>query len=215
MSTTVDIWQLCQQDIVSGGVNTPPEARLLLYSLAKLVRAKDIIETGYDAGYTTRVLAQTGATVLAIDDGSEYPEVKQVARDILRPYSNVVIVNADALSILRDLKPNIADLIFIDDLHNYEHVKLEAIECRRLIRPGGIVAFHDTNVVDIHKVISTVFHDWEYVTDIPCYSPYTKMNYGIGFASKPRKNRNRFYYPNHPENSSDPEGVRKLIEGDK
>ena len=150
-----DLTKELTQDVEAGGANTPPEARLFLYSLAKMIRAKDILETGYDAGYTTLALAMTGAHVDAIDNLSEY------------------------------------DFIFIDDCHDLEHVKKELEQIGRILRPGGIVAFHDTIKAGIGKELPNYFKDWNYMQYLHCYSPYeehlngTPHNYGIGIVQKP------------------------------
>jgi hypothetical protein len=81
----------------SGGVNNPPELRLFLLSLAMLLRAQRVVETGYDAGRTTLALALSGADVCGVDDLSEYRDVEVSARELLAGFGNVQMVRADAL----------------------------------------------------------------------------------------------------------------------
>lgn len=178
-------YELFTQKVESGGIHVPPEARMLLFALAKLIHAEDILETGYDAGITTRVLALTGARVIGIDDESEYPASKISAKLLLEPYKNVTLIKQDALTYLLNSKENSFDFIFIDDWHKYNHVLNEAIEAKRIIRPGGIIVFHDTNLFDIYKILDEVFDDWERIVDIKCISDFDNKNYGMGIVLKP------------------------------
>ena len=54
------------KQIGHGGSNTPSETRLLLFSLAVSMQARDILELGCDMGYTIRVLASTGANIIVL-----------------------------------------------------------------------------------------------------------------------------------------------------
>ena len=112
--------------VESGGMHTTPALRLLLLSLALLSEARTILETGYDGGYTTRILAATGAHVVGVDNGSEYPGVKQDAADMLACYPNVELVWMDALAYLLQAPADSFDLVFIDDAHQLQHVSEEA-----------------------------------------------------------------------------------------
>lgn len=179
------------QEIEAGGANTPPEARLFLYSIAKLLRANDILETGFDAGYTTLALAQTGARVVGIDNKSEYPQVKADAEKLLATYDNVELIYGDALSYLVTSPDEAFDFIFIDDYHAISHVALEAEQVKRVLRKGGICAFHDTIIASIGVLIRQKFNGWYIMPYFSCYSPYAERlgkdnpNYGIGLVQRP------------------------------
>lgn len=182
---------LTQIEPVSGGIHTPPAARLLLIALALLVEAKDILETGYDAGMTTEALAQTGARVVAVDNGSEYPEAKAAASDRLTGYANVRLVYEEAIVFMQNQPDESFDLIFIDDWHFPVHVKNECIEVKRLLRPGGIAVFHDTTVCGLWPIIEMVLQDWEGV-NLPCRTKTTQAfiipgtdDFGLGVVRKP------------------------------
>ncbi len=173
------------QTVISGGMHTAPEARLLLFALATLIYAQDILETGYDAGYTTEILAMTGANVTAIDNGSEYPEVKAEAEERLSRYHNCRLLHIDAIQYLRDVPDSSFDLIFIDDDHWPPHVKDEIVEVRRILRPSGIVVFHDTEKDEtLKRVVNEGLQGWE-IMNLPAWSTSGVVtNYGLTVGRK-------------------------------
>jgi len=169
----------------SGGKHTAPEARLILLALASAMRARLVVETGYDAGYTTEALALSGAKVLAVDNLHEYAEADAEARRRLAAYSNVRLSNGDALEFLRGLEDGTVDLIFVDDHHAEAHVRAEALEVRRVLRPGGVAVFHDTTAFcGIWNAVSDGLIGWEKVR-LPAPSPHNGVDYGITIARKP------------------------------
>lgn len=172
------------QKVYSGGSHTAPEMRLMLYCLAAALRARDILETGYDAGSTTEVLAWTGARVVGVDDLSEYPGVDAEARGKMARYGNVELVLGDALEYLRNAPGGSFDLVFVDDGHDPAHVAEEARELRRVLRPGGVAVFHDTVQCALWGVLEEVFPDWQRV-NLPAISPVAGTDYGMGIVRKP------------------------------
>src|SRR3990167_5815744 len=117
----------------SGGFNNPPETRLLMCCLVKLIDAKNVLELGYDAGYTTEALACTGVSVIGIDNLSEYQGVKDGAAERLSKYPNATLLTRDALEYLREQEDSVFDFIFVDDSHDLEHVQLETVELKRVV----------------------------------------------------------------------------------
>lgn len=174
------------QKTTTGGVHTSPLLRLILLFLAKNIGVKRIIETGYDCGVTTEALAASGAQVIGVDNLTEYPEAEFLAQLRAGVYPNVELRQAEALDFLRGEPDASACLIFIDDLHDSNHVRLEAVEARRIIRPGGIVAFHDTRApgLKLWSVVEEVFPDWERF-NLPAISPDNGIDYGLGIVRRP------------------------------
>ena len=174
------------QHVVSGGMHTHASIRMVLYALATVIPALDILELGYDAGYTTEVLASTGANVIGIDNETEHGDVKDKARERLAAYPNCTLIKADSLSYLTGAPAESFDLIFVDDNHTEAHVMAEAQQIRRVLRPGGIAAFHDTQIGDgiIWRILDIIFHDWNRM-DIPSPNYSAKENFGFGLVRKP------------------------------
>jgi len=183
------------QQFVSGGIHIRPDTRMLLYALAMSVVPVTIVETGYDAGVTTEALALTGAQVLAIDDLSQYVHSDGPARERLAPYPNVSLIKRDALEFLRAQADASICFAYIDDCHKVDYTRDEAIELCRVLRPGGLAAFHDTVVCSLWSVIQPVFGNWQRI-NFQAFpregslagngEPYEqRTDFGLGVVKKP------------------------------
>lgn len=171
------------KQIGHGGSNTPPETRLLLFSLAVSMQARDILELGCDMGYTTRVLATTGVNVVGVDAFCEGNE--ESACQLTAPYPNCTIVKSEAYQYLLSIPGRSFDMVFVDDFHDPHHVGRESIAIRRIIRPHGIVAFHDT-IYDprLREVVQKIFSDCEQI-EFPAVSPLYERDFGITIVRIP------------------------------
>lgn len=180
---------LVQKVPESGGLHTSPYLRLLLYALAKEIDAENILETGYCAGYTTKVLALSGAKVIGVDNQSEYEDADNFAQPLLDNFPNLSLVKENAFVFLQNSENEYYDLIFIDDYHEEMHLVMEIHEIKRVLRPNGLVVFHDTFValqssVTIRQVIERELPDWNKL-HIKSLSPHTNSNFGFCIAQKP------------------------------
>jgi len=177
------------QTMETGGANTPPELRLLMFALAISIRAKDILELGIDRGFTTTALAMTGARVVGVDNFTDHPgRGKQDVLDQLARIPNVLAVDQDTLEFLARTPDDSFDMIFVDDTHKPEHVGAEAKHIRRILRPGGIAVFHDTNhPADNRRIVDTVFVDWHRL-HLPSISTYREQHgedFGASIVRRP------------------------------
>ena len=60
------------------------------------------------------------------------------------------------------LNSNKIDLLFIDGGHSYENVKLDYHLFKDLVRPGGVIAFHDaTRNGNVRRFISTIVEPYD------------------------------------------------------
>ena len=170
----------------SGGSHTPNDLRLLLYALTKLQRCETVCELGFDAGSTSVLLCETGAYVYAVDNSKEYPEVKPYAIQRLASYENCTIVLGDALKFLENCADDMLELIFVDDYHHVDHVRKECQQIRRVLKSGGIAAFHDIYLGDgdMWDMIKEELAGW-WLLPLNAYSPDSGVNFGVGLAKKP------------------------------
>jgi len=168
----------------SGGIHTAPELRLFLLALAKLIGATDILETGYDSGMTVEAIDLSGARVTGVDDRSEYPGVKPEATRRLVDYPDVRLIEKEACQYLREQADASFDLVFVDDNHAVGHVKEEAEHIHRVLRPGGIVVFHDSSFRELYGALKEVLIGWEHI-QLPTFSPVLKQNMGVAVFKKP------------------------------
>jgi predicted O-methyltransferase YrrM len=65
-----------------------------------------------------------------------------IARFIDRGH-DIHIIQDDALHFLKETDDDSYDFIFLDDDHEFAHVRDEVHEAKRVLRPGGILAMHD------------------------------------------------------------------------
>ncbi|MDB4459015.1 class I SAM-dependent methyltransferase [bacterium] len=125
-----------------------------LYGLALISAPKLIVELGTRGGESTRALlagaSRTGATILSIDI--------EDCGDIEMPFKDQWnFIKADDVEFGKNefegwckgkgLEPQI-DFLFIDTSHVYEHTKDEVAIWEKFLSPGGVMAFHDTNMGD-------------------------------------------------------------------
>lgn len=172
------------QEHFTGGVHTPPETRLLLYSLAVAMRAKRVLELGYDAGYTLLALAMSGAECVGVENYSDTGAARGMAESLLADYSNVTLINQEAIAFLEAQADESFDLIFVDDSHNHNHVAIEINNIRRILAPGGIAVFHDVIERNLWTLIERDFANWQRIM-LPAISPHTRTDFGIGVVRKP------------------------------
>lgn len=90
---------------------------------------------GADHGYTDQRAAERNA---ALED--RFPRLRTIAADSH---------NASTLAMVADTAGHF-DLLFIDGDHSYEGVKQDFEMYAPLVRPGGVIAFHD--------ILDTTFH---------------------------------------------------------
>lgn len=146
-----------EEPVTSGSSYVTGANRLMLLGLALSMNAKDILETGYNTGYTTFTFALSGAHVIGVDNEFEQPALAHIALERAKQFPNVELVQDDALVYLTMAQDRSFDLIFIDDCHWAEYTRMEIHQVRRILRHGGCVVFHDTHFAHIWEVIEEEF----------------------------------------------------------
>lgn len=128
-------------------------------TLHSLAQEKVILELGSFYGRSTVVMAQSADRVYSIDthkgddhtgSADTYPSFK----DNLVKYSVMekVIVYIGKFEVVgQNLPVGIFDMSFLDGQHDYESVRRDIALMRKVVKPGGCLAFHDyTGDVDIN-----------------------------------------------------------------
>jgi len=135
MTLTDEYARLCE---------TPSDIWLHLPRLVELVEtlhAQHVVELGTRTGVSTvaflHALEQTGGRLTSVDiapapDIGEHPNWLFIQGDDLDPH------------VLRRIDP--ADIVFIDTSHLYEQTVQELGVYRWLVKPGGVIVCHDTEL---------------------------------------------------------------------
>jgi len=123
---------------------TPSDIYLHLPRFVQLVRklnAQHVIELGTRTGVSTMAwlfgLEQTGGRLTSVDIDP---------RPDIGDHDAWTFVQGD------DCDPNViarlddADIVFIDTSHHYEHTRTELAIYRHLVKPGGLIVCHDTQL---------------------------------------------------------------------
>ncbi len=118
----------------------------LIYFLS-LVKPKSILEIGSFSGVSTEAFCLMCDSVTVVDPFL-YPEAEERFNERLKPYvDKLTVIKGYSPVALKDIPDGSFDMCYVDGDHNLEAVMADITECRRLVRPGGILAGHDWNVV--------------------------------------------------------------------
>jgi hypothetical protein len=118
--------------------------------LARLAAGKAVLEIGAYCGRSTICLARTARNVQTVDpfDGRGTPQPGETLATFRRnlgrygvadKVAEIVGTSAEALPRL----PPVYDLVFIDGAHDEASVAADAALAAAVLRPGGLIAFHD------------------------------------------------------------------------
>jgi predicted O-methyltransferase YrrM len=138
--------------VVNAYSQTHPEERACL--CRHIAKAKAAVEIGTFMGLTAAEMAHAlpaDATLYCVDPypGGGEPLQQIALRQIARAgaSSKVRMVRADSAGAVASL-PTQVDFFFVDGDHSYEGLAADWKIVRKLLKPGGIAAFHD--VITVH-----------------------------------------------------------------
>ena len=133
-----------------GAVQKPGELAEFLELLADL-QPKVVVEVGVYSGGTLYAWSQVApdSTVIGIDllEGGPYPVYASNGKPRDEHGATMIIGDShhpdtrDELEKILDGRP--IDALFIDGDHTYNGVRMDYDLYRPLVRPGGVIAFHD------------------------------------------------------------------------
>jgi tRNA A58 N-methylase Trm61 len=155
-------WSL--QSFPSVGASVSPMECAALASLSHLVGARRVFEFGTYKGVSTTQLALNvaeGGMVFTLDLPEDHPaytlpipkpEERQIAAEggkgILIPrdlLDRVTFLRSDSATFDESPYLDSMDLVFVDGAHSYEYVKNDTEKGWRMLRSGGVLAWHDCN----------------------------------------------------------------------
>ena len=155
-------WSL--QSFPSVGASVSPMECAVLASLSHLVKARRAFEFGTYKGVSTTQLALNigeEGMVFTLDLPEDHPaytlpipkpEERQIAAEggkgILIPrdlLNRVTFLRSDSATFDETPYLGTIDLVFVDGAHSYEYVKNDTEKGWRMLRSGGVVAWHDCN----------------------------------------------------------------------
>lgn len=123
-------------------------------TLAELANGKIVLELGAWLGRSTVCMAQTAAKVYSVDwhQGDEHAGGGHTLAPYLRNLQRYGLFDrvVPIIGRFEDVLPALAYAhfqgIFLDGFHTYEAVMSDTDQARRLLAPGGWLAFHDYGV---------------------------------------------------------------------
>jgi predicted O-methyltransferase YrrM len=175
-------WTL--QSFPSVGASVSPMECAALAALSRLVGARRIFEFGTYKGVSTTQLILNlaeGGMVFTLDLPEDHPAYslpipKPEERAIAAEGGKGILIPRDLLDRVTFLSADSAkfdetpyfesmDLVFVDGAHSYEYVKNDSDKGWRMLRPGGIMAWHDCNAAhpDVVRYIREANHNTKVV----------------------------------------------------
>lgn len=165
----VDVLDICPgtnrwvlQSFPSVGASVSPLECAALAALSNLVQAKRVFEFGTYKGVSTTQLALNlgeGGMVFTLDLPENHPayslpiprpEEREIAEEgkkgILIPNdlrNRVTFLQSDSATFDETPYLDSMDLVFVDGAHSYEYVRNDTLKGWRMLRPGGVLAWHD------------------------------------------------------------------------
>lgn len=120
--------------------------------LARLAAGATVLEVGSQYGASTIALARVAEVVYAIDHhrgdpvSGEWDTLSDFMAELARHgvRDRVVTLVGRSEQVVPVLAPERFDFVFYDSgKETVEEVRAQAVEARQLVRPGGVIAFHD------------------------------------------------------------------------
>ena len=132
------------------------EARIV----SELLRGLNVLEIGTGLGVSTRAIAKLAAHVHTVDVD------EWVEKNVELPENS---------TFYKDIKevPENLDAAFVDGLHSYYQCMIDIKDAKRIVKRGGLIIFHDTNMTAIRNAIVD--------SNMECYEIKTGAGMALGW----------------------------------
>jgi predicted O-methyltransferase YrrM len=125
-------------------------------SLIKMNGYKNILEIGVFEGETSVKMIEAlpiGGKYTGIDI-NDYRKL-----DFNKAGKGWNFILGESIKVLANMPEHHFDFIFVDGDHSWDNILPEFKEIERVIKPGGVIAYHDTiHIPDVKKLIEYVNH---------------------------------------------------------
>lgn len=129
----------------AGGAFSSYDMELFVPEVKKIPKGGLYVEIGVDRGKSlcTAFLSNEEIDLVGIDI-VDHPE-RQKWSDLLDKSRRITFIHGDSLTVVCYFSYEI-DLLFVDGDHSYDQVSREIEAWGKLIKPGGVILFHDCDV---------------------------------------------------------------------
>lgn len=138
------------------GWNSEPDVCQFIGSLIKMNGYKNVLEIGVFEGETSVKMIEAlpiGGKYTGIDI-NDYRKL-----DFNKAGKGWNFILGESIKVLANMPEHHFDFIFVDGDHSWENILPEFKEIERVIKPGGVISYHDTiHIPDVKKLIEYVNH---------------------------------------------------------
>jgi predicted O-methyltransferase YrrM len=138
------------------GWNSEADVCQFIGSLIKMNGYKNVLEIGVFEGETSVKMIEAlpiGGKYTGIDI-NDYRKL-----DFNKAGKGWNFILGESINVLKTMPENHFDFIFVDGDHSWENILPEFKEIERVIKPGGVIAYHDSiHLPDVKKLIEYAHH---------------------------------------------------------
>jgi predicted O-methyltransferase YrrM len=143
------------------GWNSEPDVCQFIGSLIKMNGYKNVLEIGVFEGETSVKMIEAlpiGGKYTGIDI-NDYRKI-----DFNKAGKGWNFILGESIKVLANMPEHHFDFIFVDGDHSWDNILPEFKEIERVIKPGGVIAYHDTiHIADVKNLIEYV-NNYKYNT---------------------------------------------------
>jgi predicted O-methyltransferase YrrM len=144
-----------EHNFIAGLKNKPYQVTEELAQFIKYIKPLNLnyaLEIGAGFGGTTEAISHFTSHLISIDSGEPRFDVLEINKRCGFRYLQGDSHYDEAHKAVEEiLEGNKLDMLFIDGDHSYAGAKLDFLQFRDMIAPGGIIAFHDIVDSEHHR----------------------------------------------------------------